>query len=251
MFRVLCCSSTTSTKQTSSCYSAHQTCTVSASWQASDSGATSAISNLALSICPVHKTCLLDVFLTKLPVTRDMVRNQWLIYQNEIIQEEWCKNLEESSQSPCSSKNQISYWKEVEPEFGLGSQNLLKYYNRTVHYWRQIACLRDDKWALKYPQLFALVKCVLSVSLGNSTPESRFSFNKLMLETYGYTIYEDTIVVLRIVKDELNRVWSVTRFNIDKELIKEVKLSYSKHEADRKVRKALIEAHEAERNKKK
>ena len=31
--------------------------------------ATSAISNLALSICSVHKTCLQDVFLTKLPVT--------------------------------------------------------------------------------------------------------------------------------------------------------------------------------------
>ena len=43
-----------------------------------------------------------------------MVRNQWLIYQNEIIQEEWYKNLEESSQSSCSSKNQNPYWKEVE-----------------------------------------------------------------------------------------------------------------------------------------
>ena len=32
-------------------------------------GATSAISNFALSICSVHKTCLQDVFLTKSPVT--------------------------------------------------------------------------------------------------------------------------------------------------------------------------------------
>ena len=54
-------------------------------------GATSAISNLALSVCSVHRTCLQDVFLTKSPVTCeevcDMVRNQWLVYQNEIIQE--------------------------------------------------------------------------------------------------------------------------------------------------------------------
>ena len=80
-------------------------------------GATSAISNLALSICSVHKTCLQDAFLTKSPVTReevcDMVRNQWLVYQNEIIQEEWYKNLEESSQSPCSSKNQILIGKKL------------------------------------------------------------------------------------------------------------------------------------------
>ena len=78
-------------------------------------GATSAISNLAVSTCSVYKTCFQDVFLTKSPVKReevcDMARNQWLVYQNEIIQEEWYKNLEESSESPYSSKNQNSYWK--------------------------------------------------------------------------------------------------------------------------------------------
>ena len=107
-------------------------------------GATSAVLNHALSIYSVDKTCLQDVFLTKPPVTReevcDMVRNQWLVYQNEIVQEEWYKNLEESSHSPCSSKNQNSYWKEGESEFGLESQNLLKYYKRIDHYWGQIGC---------------------------------------------------------------------------------------------------------------
>ena len=112
-------------------------------------------------------------------------------------------SVEETSQSPCSSKNQNSYWKEVESEFGLESQNLLKYYKRIDHYWRQINRLRDDKGALKYPELFTLVKCVLSVSHGNSTPEHGFSINKIMLETHEYTIYEDTVVTLRIVIDEL------------------------------------------------
>ena len=68
-----------------------------------------------------------------------------------------------------------------------------------------------------------------------------------MLETYGYTINEDTIIVLRIVKDELNHAGSV-KFNIYKKLIEEVKLSYSKYEADQK---ALTETQETERNKKK
>ena len=99
--------------------------------------------------------------------------------------------------------------------------------------------------------MFALVKCVLSVSRVNSTPESRFSINKIMLETHGYTHYEDAIVALRIVKGELNLVGSVTKLNIDKELIKEVKLSCSKYEVERKARKGFIEAQEAERNKKK
>ena len=97
--------------------------------------------------------------------------------------------------------------------------------------------------------MFALVKCVLSVSHGNSTPERGFSVNRIMLETHEYIIYENTIVALRIVKEELNRVGSVTKFNTVKELIKEVKLSSSQYEADRKARKALIETQEAERNK--
>ena len=70
-----------------------------------------------------------------------------------------------------------------------------------------------------------------------------------MLEAHGYSIYEDTIVALRTVKDELNRVGSLTKFQIDKDLIKEVKLSNSKYEADREERKALIEAQEAEKKK--
>ena len=97
--------------------------------------------------------------------------------------------------------------------------------------------------------MFALVKCVLSVSHVNSTPERGFSVNRIMLETHEYIIYENTIVALRIVKEELNRVGSVTKFNTVKELIKEVKLSSSQYEADRKARKALIETQEAERNK--
>ena len=63
--------------------------------------------------------------------------------------------------------------------------------------------------------MFALIKCVLSVKHGNNTPERGFSINKIMLETHGYTIYEDIIVAFRIVKDELNHVGSVTKFNID------------------------------------
>ena len=212
---------------------------------------TSAISNLALPICSVHKNCLQNVFTVKSPVTCeeivDMVRNQWLLDQNETVKEEYYKNLD--SKSADSSRCQYSYWKAVEAESGLVSYDASPYYKRIDHFWRQIGGLRDERGELKYPQLFALIKCVLSVSHGNSTPERGFSINKIMLEAHGYSIYEDTIVALRTVKDELNRVGSLTKFQIDKDLIKEVKLSNSKYEADREERKALIEAQEAEKKK--
>ena len=80
---------------------------------------------------------------------------------------------------------------------------------------------------VKFPQLFELVQGVLSLSHGNSTPERGFSMNKITLEAQGYTMYEDTIVAPRIVKDELNRVGGVINFNITHGLISDFKALYS------------------------
>ena len=44
-----------------------------------------------------------------------------------------------------------------------------------------------------------------------------------MLHAHGHNIYEEALVVLRTVKDELNRVECVTKFEIDEELIKETR----------------------------
>ena len=62
-----------------------------------------------------------------------------------------------------------------------------------------------------------------------------------MLETHEYTIYKDTKSHPKDIKNELNHVGSVTKFNIDKELAKEVKWSYCKYEGNWKARKALIQ----------
>ena len=53
-----------------------------------------------------------------------------------------------------------------------------------------------------------------------------------MVEAHGYTIKNDTIVALRIVKDELRRVGGVVNFKFTKELIDEAKGSRSKYMAD-------------------
>ena len=81
---------------------------------------------------------------------------------------------------------------------------------------------------MKYPQLLALVKAVLSLTHGNSVPERGFSINKIMLDAHGTTIYEDTIVALRLVKGELNRVNGVMNFKITSELLADAKGSWGK-----------------------
>ena len=57
----------------------------------------------------------------------------------------------------------------------------------------------------KYPWLFALMKCVLSLSHRNAVPERGFSMNKIMLKSHGYTIDNDTIVALILVKDSIGK----------------------------------------------
>ena len=62
-----------------------------------------------------------------------------------------------------------------------------------------------------------------------------------MLELHGFTIYEDTIVALRMVKDELNPVGGLLNSCITHELISDVKNSFSKYEADIIVIKTVEE----------
>ena len=89
--------------------------------------------------------------------------------------------------------------------------------------------------------MVAFIKCVLSLSHGNITPERGFSINKLILEVHGYSTYEDTLTALRLVKDELLRVGGKTKL-ITKELLADVKTSYTRYEADRIAKKAGQEA---------
>ena len=213
--------------------------------------ATSAISNLALKITTVLEKCLSNVFSLPSSTSKeevvDRIRDQWILYQNEDLNKEWYLN---SDSEQCLSRQQQSYWKRAEEQCGLNPIIAKKsLFKRIDYFWKRIGEIRDDNGSLKFPQLFELAQCVLSLSHGNSTPERGFSINKIMLEAHGYTMYEDTIVALRIVKDELNRVGGVTNFNITSGLISDVKASYSKYEADRIARKALADAEAARRKK--
>ena len=214
--------------------------------------ASNAISNLAIKITAVLGNCLSVVFKIEEPVTKDTVvdqiRYQWHLYQNEVIKEEWYIKPN-TNDAPCSSSEQYSYWAHAEEQCVLDSNpNQEQRFKRIDEFWSRVECITDDTGAPKYTQLVALVKCVCSLSHGNSIPERGFSINKLMLTVHGYSTYKDTIVALCMVKDELHRIGGAINFPVTRKLLTDAKNSFSRYEADRLVRQ---QAKNNERRKKK
>ena len=209
-------------------------------------GATSAISNLALKVTSVLENVLGSIFqMESKHAVVDAIGNQWYFFQNEEIPEEWYVN--QQAEKPTFSRHQKSYWVRAREECGLDSTlTSPACFVRINHFWRRIGNLVDEFGAKKYPQLAKLAQFVLSLSHGNSTPERGFSVNKLLLDVHGYSTYEDTIIALRIVKDELLRVGGILEFSITRELLDPVSASWSKYEAERLAR---LQAESAEKKK--
>ena len=113
----------------------------------------------------------------------DKIRNQWIAYQLEDIPKEfYTKSNDEASKS---SRRTNSYWSyalefcDLQPIQETDSQFVW-----IDHYWRKIGKILSDDSLQKYTQLISLVKCILSLSHGNSTPEWGFSINKYLLEVH-------------------------------------------------------------------
>ena len=115
-------------------------------------------------------------------------------------------------------------------------------YVRVNTYWHAVGKIASEGGVLKYPQLFALAKAVFSLSHGNEVPERGFSINKYALsnsiskyqiqyQILGNLIIEDTIVALRLVKDEPCSVGGFSNFKITKSLLQSVKGSYACYQA--------------------
>ena len=125
----------------------------------------SAISNLALKIADSLKNRLSTVFNFRESDTTvdgicDLIRTQWMAYQAEDIPEH--TNI--APENPTSSgRVQQSYWDyaleicNMEPPTSRHST-----YVRIDDYWSTVGNFVDDRGCMKYPQLYALVKCVLS-----------------------------------------------------------------------------------------
>ena len=181
-------------------------------------GATSAVSNLALKFTRVVGKKLNNVFEVNGENTPEavcnMIRHQWMTYQNEDIPDSYFR-LEENNKST-SGWIQWSY-----PEHALECCHLTtnktsvssQQYKRVDHYSHNGNNIVDWKQSKKYTQL-CLARCLFSLSHSNSTPEQGFSINKVLLESHGYTMQNDTISALRFVKDELNRVGGVSNLSV-------------------------------------
>ena len=95
-------------------------------------------------------------------------------------------------------------------------------------FWPKVGTMADSDGSLKDPQLFALKKCALSLSHGNAVLERGFTMNNIMLESHGYTIDNDTMAALRLVKDSIRKEGGVHKFLITKKLLKYSFKSFAK-----------------------
>ena len=101
--------------------------------------------------------------------------------------------------------------------------------------------MKDESEQLKYPQLLASGKCVLSVSHGNSIPEQGSSVNKYLLSIHGTSTSNKTIIALHLVKDDLILIGAYIKFSIKKKLILSVKTARQKYQQDLEAKRLLRE----------
>ena len=125
-----------------------------------------------------------------------LVRSQWSMYQieeippsmylaeNELSNRE---NHHQNSNLKCACNYCSLFIDEDRPK---------SKYVRVNTYWYAGGQMTNEDGVLKYPQLFALAKAVLSLSHRDMVPEG-FSFNKYLLSVHGNLIKEDTIVTFR------------------------------------------------------
>ena len=109
----------------------------------------------------------------------DNVRTQWKIYQCESIslfQEPESVSVTEPKSTP------NSYWKAAFHAFVIETtKDETTNLKQIDEYWKSVGKMKDKSGQLKFSQLFALVKCLLSISHGNSIPEPGFSINTYFL----------------------------------------------------------------------
>ena len=82
------------------------------------------------------------------------------------------------------------------------------------------------------------MKAVLSISHGNAVPERGFSVNKIMLEVHGWTIQNDTIAALRLVKDAIRQHGGATEFPITRKLLDHCAKAHEREVAHRRAQEA-------------
>ena len=174
-------------------------------------GSTSGFSNLVLKVTKALEITICKTFQVPQSDSREQVchkiRTQWIAYQlKDIPKEFYTKSNDEVSKSFRRTNSYWSYARELSDFQPILETDLQ--FIRIDHYWRKIGKILSDDGLQKYTHLICLIKCILSLSHRNSTPEQGFS-----------------------MKDEACRIAGVTNFPISRELISSVKIAHSKYVA--------------------
>ena len=115
---------------------------------------------------------------------------------------------------------------------------------RLDEYWVKICELLDENWNKKYSELWQLVKCVMLISHGNADPERGFSINKHMLNIHGYSLGEDTIIAVRIVKDYIIKCGGSENVPVTNALLKSCKQARDRYHTDLEEKRRQAEKEE-------
>lgn len=106
----------------------------------------------------------------------------------------------------------------------------------------------DSEGNRKYKNLSLLCHCILTLPHGNAEPERGFSINKAILAVHGFSIKEDTLEALRLVKDFLILNGGGDEVEVTKELRKSCEASHARYKCYLSQQKK-IEEEEAARKK--
>ena len=134
----------------------------------------------------------------------------------------------------------VSYWKEVEKSWievvpNDAEENSI----RIDSFWSRVFEMRDNEGRKRFPQLAALVKCILTLSHRNAGPEQGFSINKALIDAHGTSLSEDMIVALRRVKHRILQVGGILNFQITRPLLESVKCSRSRYVQELKAKEEV------------
>lgn len=201
------------------------------------------ISRLALSIGnvlgkQVHRYFNVNSEMTVEDIC-DTIRTQWICYQSDDIPVEWAV-----IETPKPMKDSESYWNKVQSEWIADDPITSEDSTFTTmipidQYWSKVGAMKENG-KMKYQQLFALVKCCLSISHGNSAPERGFSINKHILQVHGTNISENCLVAIRRVKDNIVRCKGEPNISINRDLLQYVQnshLAYAAYMHESKTKK--------------
>ena len=209
----------------------------------SDSNSISAISNLCLTVGNCLKNVIQNVFkLNQGELVEehfDNVGTQWKIYQCESIslfQEPESVSVTEPKSTP------NSYWKAAFHAFVIETtKDETTNLKQIDEYSKSVGKMKDESRQLKFSHLFALVRCLMSISHGKSIPEWGFSINKYLLSIHVTSSSNETIIALHLVKDHLILIGGYMKFSISRNLILSVKMAWQKYRQDIEAKRLLRE----------